>query len=52
LSIFAIDDYFGFIGGPELQEAVQEHLSDLAARLHALDQGHEGYLAPKEWPSV
>jgi hypothetical protein len=52
LSIFAIDDYFGFIGSPELQEAVQEHLNDLEARLSALDQGHESYLAPKEWPSV
>ncbi|WP_340271323.1 DUF5677 domain-containing protein [Sulfitobacter sp. TCYB15] len=52
LSIFAIDDYFGFVGGPELQEAVQEHLNDLAVRLHALDQAHENYLAPKEWPNV
>jgi hypothetical protein len=52
LSIFAVDDYFGFIGGPELQEAVQEYLRDFAARLRALDQAHERYLAPKEWPSV
>jgi hypothetical protein len=52
LSLFAIDDYFGFIGSPELQEAVREHLSDLGVRLDALDHGHENYLAPKVWPSV
>lgn len=52
LSLFAIDDYFGFVGGPDFQEAVQEHLSDLAARLSAFDQAHEGYLAPKEWPRI
>lgn len=52
LSIFAVDDYFGFIGGLELQEAVREHLTDLTLRLHALDQAHESYLAPKEWPNV
>jgi len=52
LSLFAIDDYFGFIGIPELQAVVQQHLTDLAARLHTLDQGHESFLAPKEWPGV
>ncbi|MCZ4270406.1 DUF5677 domain-containing protein [Rhodobacteraceae bacterium G21628-S1] len=52
LCLFAIDDYFGFVGGPELQKAVQEHLSDLATRLSAFDQAHEGYLSPKEWPGT
>lgn len=52
LSLFAVDDYFGFIGGPELQEAAREYLNDLTVRLRALDQAHESYLAPKEWPNV
>ncbi|MFY0312899.1 DUF5677 domain-containing protein [Leisingera sp. D0M16] len=52
LSLFAIDDYFGFFGDSELREEVQKHLGDLATRLRALDQGHENYLAPKEWPRM
>lgn len=52
LSLFAVGDYFGFVGGPDLQEAVHEHLSDLATRLNAFDEAHEGYLAPKEWPRI
>jgi hypothetical protein len=52
LSIFAIDDYFGSVGGRKLQETVQVHLNDLAVRLNALDQAHESYLAPKELPNV
>lgn len=52
LALFAVDDYIGFIGGPDLQEAVQEYLSDLATRISAFDQAHEGYLASKEWPRI
>ncbi len=52
LSLFAVDDYFGFVGGPDLQEAVKEHLSDLATRLDVFDQAHEQYLAPQEWPRI
>ena len=50
LSLFAVDDYFGFIANSDLQEAVQEHLSDLSVRLNSFSQEHEGYLASKQWP--
>jgi hypothetical protein len=52
LSLFAVDDYFGFVGGRDLQEVVQGHLSDLATRLGAFDRAHEAYLARKEWPRI
>lgn len=52
LSLFAVDDYFGMICGPALQEGVQAHLCDLETRLRAFDKAHEAYLAPKEWPRI
>lgn len=52
LTLFAIDDYFRFVGGADLQEKVHEELRDLATRLTAFDQAHERYLAQKEWPRI
>jgi Family of unknown function (DUF5677) len=52
LSITAVDDFFGFIAGEEIQKLARERLTDLFKRVEAFDLMHEKYLSSKTWPAI
>jgi hypothetical protein len=52
LTITAVDDFFGFIAGSEIQGLAREKLYDLYQRIETLDEAHESYLAAKVWPKI
>lgn len=52
LTITAVDDFFGFIAGAEIQEEIRKKLTDLYDRIGRVDQAHERFLSTKTWPAI
>jgi len=52
ISLDAVHDFFGFIGGDAALDQVRDPLEDLRARVNIADEAHESYLVGKTWPEV
>ena len=52
MTIPALDDYFGFMAGSEIQEVIEVKLRDLFTRVDTVDTAHETYLSAKDWPII
>lgn len=52
LATEALRDFYEFKAGTAGLECLWPPVADLQGRILAADQGHEGYLARKQWPEV